>query len=136
LPVVLVGGPADRSIASEVLAGASTPIVSLVGETSVEQLAAVLSRANLVLSSDSGPLHLAVALDRPVVGVYGPTDPRIHGPYVPHAPATVLRRDLVCSPCYSMAAAAECPLGDPICMRLVSVAGMVRAALAALDAAA
>ncbi len=126
--IVLVGAAGDRKIADEVITGSATPIRSLVGETSLAELAAVLQRADLVASGDSGPLHLAVALGRPVLAVYGPTDPEVYGPYRPTAPVQLHRRDLPCSPCYSLKTIAECPLGDPICMRLVSVEAMVASA--------
>ncbi|MGI8828015.1 MAG: lipopolysaccharide heptosyltransferase II [Chloroflexota bacterium] len=127
--VVLVGGAFDRPIAQQILAAAKTRIVSLVGDTTIGELCGLLQRANLVASSDSGPLHIAAALNRPVLGVYGPTDPAVYGPMSGHMASTVLRRDLPCSPCYTAAASAECPLGDPICMRLVPPKQMVDAAL-------
>jgi ADP-heptose:LPS heptosyltransferase len=130
--VVLAGAASDVGIAREVLARAED-VVSLVGRTSVEELVALLAEANLVATGDSGPLHLAVALGVPLLAVYGPTDPAVHGPYNPVGPVVVHRRDLACSPCYTMAAVAECPLGDPICMRLVSVREMVASAVRLLE---
>lgn len=132
----LIGSAADAPLAEAVRRGAGVPMVSLAGKTDIETLIGVIARADLVVSGDSGPLHLAAAAARPVLAVYGPTDPRIHGPYRPVAPVQLLRSDIVCSPCYSMAATAECPLGDPICMRLVTVGPMVRAALDLLQPAA
>lgn len=132
--VVLVGAASDQLIADEVLAASGGAAVSVVGETSVEELLGVIARADLVATGDSGPLHLAVALERPLVAAYGPTDPAIHGPYMPRAPVRLHRQDLACSPCYSMARSAECPLGDPICMRLVTVSQMTESALELLRA--
>jgi lipopolysaccharide heptosyltransferase II len=131
--VVLVGAGSDEAIARRVRESAESPLISLVGCTSVEELVAVLARADLVATGDSGPLHIAVALGRPLVAVYGPTDPRIHGPFNPKGPVALHRKDLACSPCYTMANAAECPLGDPICMRLVSVDEMVGSAIRLLE---
>lgn len=125
--VVLTGSAGDALIAEEVQRLADLPIVSLAGATSVPQLVALLQRATVVASGDSGPLHLALAQGRPVAAVYGPTDPVIYGPYHPSGPVKLLRADLPCSPCYTLATTAECPLGDPICMRLVSVDQMVGA---------
>lgn len=126
--IVLVGARSDEPIAREVMAAAERPIISLVGRTDIEELIALIARADLVATGDSGPLHLAVALGRPLVSVYGPTDPYIHGPFNPAAPVAIHRKDLACSPCYSMAATAECPLGHTMCMRLVPVADMVESA--------
>ena len=117
--VVLTGGAADREIASEVVERSGGAAISLAGQTSLDELAELLRRADVVAGGDSGPLHLAAALNRPVVGIFGPTDPAVHGPALPAAPVRIYRKDLPCSPCYSLAATAECPLGDPICMRLV-----------------
>jgi lipopolysaccharide heptosyltransferase II len=130
--IVLAGAKSDEGIAREVQAASGSHIASVVGDTTIEELIALLSRADLVATSDSGPLHLAVALGRPIVAPYGPTDPYVHGPYNPVHAAIVHRKDLACSPCYSMTSSAECPLGDPICMRLVSVRQMVESALAIL----
>jgi lipopolysaccharide heptosyltransferase II len=132
--VVLAGAASDEPLATEVRARSAAPILSLVGMTSITELIALIARADLVASGDSGPLHLAIALGRPLVAAYGPTDPRVHGPYHPRAPVRVHRADIPCSPCYSMAATAECPLGDPICMRLVSVDQMVKSAVELLRA--
>lgn len=133
--VALIGAASDERIAQEVQCAAAAPppqgrrlLVSLVGRTDIEELIALIARADLVATGDSGPLHLAVALRRPVVAVYGPTDPAVYGPYRPLAAVQVHRRDLPCSPCYTMATSAECPLGDPICMRLVRPAEMVESA--------
>jgi lipopolysaccharide heptosyltransferase II len=127
--VVLAGAASDEPLAREVQEHATEPVLSLVGMTTVVELLALLDRADLVASGDSGPLHLAIALGRPLVAAYGPTDPRVHGPYHPDSPVRIHRADIPCSPCYSMAASAECPLGDPICMRLVTVDQMVESAL-------
>jgi lipopolysaccharide heptosyltransferase II len=127
--VVLAGVASDEPLATEVLNRSATPVLSLVGMTSFTELVGLIARADLVASGDSGPLHLAIALGRPLVAAYGPTDPRVHGPYHPQAPVRIHRADIPCSPCYSMAATAECPLGDPICMRLVTVDQMLESAL-------
>lgn len=127
--IVLAGAVADRPIARQVVAAGPPGIIDLVGETDLETLLVLLARADLVASGDSGPLHLAAALGRPLLAVYGPTDPRVHGPFAPRAGLELLRRDLPCSPCYSLAAMAECPLGDPICMRSITVPQMVAGAL-------
>ena len=127
--LLLAGAASDEPLAHEVRDQSKARVCSLVGKTSVSELVALIDRADLVATGDSGPLHLAVALGRPLVAAYGPTDPRVHGPFHPAGPVRVHRADIPCSPCYSMAATAECPLGDPICMRLVTVDQMVASAL-------
>jgi ADP-heptose:LPS heptosyltransferase len=75
---------------------------------------------------------MAVALGRPTVSLYGPTDPAIYGP-TPQAGqlAIVLRRGMACSPCYNLLATAECPHGQPACMIDITV-GQVFAAASGL----
>jgi ADP-heptose:LPS heptosyltransferase len=109
------------------------PLV-LTGETGVDELLAVLSRCDLVISGDSGPLHMAVALGRPTISIYGPTDPAIYGPAPrPGQEAVVIRRGLHCSPCYTLHATAECPHGQPSCMIDVTVGEVLSAALRVLE---
>jgi lipopolysaccharide heptosyltransferase II len=78
--VVVVGSEADRSLGDLILDGLRGPAANLAGRTSVGQLAAVLSRCEGLVGIDSGPLHAAAAMGRPVVGLYGPTDPAETGP--------------------------------------------------------
>lgn len=117
---LIIGTESEASIVREIemYSGA----VSIAGKTSPQALIALLERADVIVSGDSGPLHLATALGTPAVAIYGPTDPAVNGPIAwNEQPVTLLRRDLACSPCYSVRTRAECPLGDPICMRLVTV---------------
>jgi ADP-heptose:LPS heptosyltransferase len=82
-------------------------------------LLALLERADALISGDSGPVHLAVAVECPVVAIHGPTDPGESGPFRA-ARAAVVRHVLPCSPCYTLDAVADCPLGHTLCQRLVS----------------
>ena len=95
--------------------GCAVRPVIVAGQTTVTQLGALLRRADLVLSSDSGPAHMAAALGTPQVTIFGPTDPVVYAPF--SAKAVVLRRDLPCSPCYDASATAECRFGHMNCMR-------------------
>jgi heptosyltransferase I len=97
LGVVLIGSERERPICDQV-AAAAPGAVNLSGETTLSELAALIRRATICLTNDSGPMHLAVALGRPVVSVFGPTDPIWIGPY--HRDNAVVRTDLPCSPCY------------------------------------
>jgi len=84
LRVVLIHGPGEKSIAEEVCRAASPARPEIVS-TTIEELMGLLAHARCLLAADSGPLHLAVALGTPVVGLYGPTDPARNGPFVPGA---------------------------------------------------
>jgi heptosyltransferase I len=105
LSVVLIGSARERPICEEV-AAAAPGVVNLGGETTLSELAALIRRATICLTNDSGPMHLAVALGRPVVSVFGPTDPIWIGPY--RRDGAVLKADVACSPCY-LRRLRECP---------------------------
>jgi len=121
-PTVLLGGPDERGEADAIIAATRAPLVDLVGRTSLRELTAVLARAALVVCMDSGPMHIAAALTRPLVALFGPTNPGRTGPY--SDTAHVVRLALPCSPCY----ARRCPLGHQDCLRTLDVQ-RVRAAV-------
>jgi ADP-heptose:LPS heptosyltransferase len=75
---------------------------------SIKQLIELIRRADLFIGGDTGPLHIASILGIPTVGIYGPKDPVIYGPY--NGKAVVVRKELWCSPCKKR----TCP--DPECM--------------------
>ncbi len=132
--VILTGSESERCISDTIVARMEHRPVVLTGETTVDELLAVLARCDLVISGDSGPLHLAVALGRPTVSIYGPTDPALYGPAPrPGQPAMVIRKGLKCSPCYTLRAIAECPHGQPSCMIDLTVNQVVLAALEVLE---
>ena len=95
---VLLGGGDEVAACATIAAACRSQPASLAGRTSLRLLSAIIERAASVLCHDSGPLHLAAALDRPLVCLTGPTNPARTGPY--RRKDTVLRLDLPCSPCY------------------------------------
>ena len=115
-PCVLLGSPADRARADAVCAACSAPVVDLVGRTSLRELTALIEAAARVVCQDSGPMHIAAALGKPTVAVFGPTNPRRTGPY--SSAAVVVRQELPCMPCYRR----TCPLGHHDCMKRLDVA--------------
>ncbi|MCS7001589.1 MAG: lipopolysaccharide heptosyltransferase II [Dehalococcoidia bacterium] len=125
--VALVGAADEQAIAESIVAQTTAQPLRLTGATSLPMLLGVLSVASVVVSGDSGPLHFAGALGRPVVGVYGPSDPLISGPLRRGAP--VVRLSIPCSPCYDGTYRAECPLRHHRCMRELSSAQVVAATL-------
>jgi heptosyltransferase-1 len=91
---VLAGGPDAVPLA------ASLPgVINLAGKTNLRQLVALLERASLVIANDTGPMHIASALGRPLVTMFGPTSPVRTGPY--QRMDSVVRLDIPCSPCFS-----------------------------------
>ena len=95
--VVLAGSPGERSRCRAV-AALAPGVLDLCGQTALSELAALIRRADLCVTNDSGSMHLTVALDRPVVCVFGPTDEVWIGPY--RRPEAVVRAELDCAPCY------------------------------------
>lgn len=113
--VVLTGAPGELPLANAVELGAREHVLNLVGKTNLPELVALLAASDLLITGDSGPMHIACAVKTPVVALHGPTDPALSGPTAPDA--IVLRRDLWCSPCYDASATAECRFGNPVCMK-------------------
>lgn len=112
LGIVLVGTPRDKDrcrIVVDLCPGA----VDFSGQTSVGELAALIKQARVAVTNDSGSMHLAVALETPVVSVFGPTNPVHIGPY--GRPEAVVRLDLPCSPC-NYRRLSQCPHGHK-CMQ-------------------
>ncbi len=130
--IVLLGSAGERPLVERIVAAMRHPALRLDGATRTPgELAAVLARCHVVAAGDTGPLHLAVALGRPVVAIHGPTDPQLTGP-VPGARAHVLRTTIPCSPCYNLRVPADCPLGHTLCMRLLPAEQVVAAIKAVL----
>lgn len=95
---VLTGTAEDMDMAKEVVKlSGSKPIVA-VGKTGVMQLAALIGRLKVYITTDSAPLHIAAGMKVPVIALFGPTDPARHMPKAENA--AVLRSDTKCSPCY------------------------------------
>ncbi len=116
--VVLTGAKNEALLAEAIQRQCRSRLINLVGKTSLPELVALLAASDLVISGDSGPMHIASAVDTPLIALHGPTDPALSGPTSPFA--VVLRRDLWCSPCYNASATAECPFGNPVCMKGLS----------------
>jgi len=107
---VLLGAGADTEAAEQVLAHCSAPVLNLVGKTGLRELVALLHLAQAVVCHDSGPMHLAAALNRPTVAIFGPTDPARTGPYSPRA--RIVSAPLDCAPCRRR----KCPLKHGRCL--------------------
>ncbi len=121
--VVLTGSKRER-LACEAVAAAAPGASNLAAETRLDELAALIRRSRLCITNDSGPMHLAAALGRPVVAVFGPTDDVWIGPY--RQPRSVLRADVDCAPCY-LRVLSRCPHGHA-CMENVSAAAVIERA--------
>jgi heptosyltransferase II len=128
----ILGGPADRPladwIAAEIVrAGAAPPdaVCSLAGQTSLRELCAALRACRLLLTNDTGPMHLAAAVGTPVVALFGSTSSELTGPGLPGDPRHKLLQSAVpCAPCFLR----QCPV-DFRCMNGFSVESVVQAVL-------
>ncbi len=120
--VAIVGGVAERPLGEAIAEQLRAPSRVLCGETTLGDLVGVLSSLRLLLTNDSGPMHLAAALGTPLVAVFGSTDWTETAPVSPRA--RVVREDVECAPCLLR----ECPI-DHRCMTRVGVDRVASAAL-------
>jgi len=125
--IALLGGPAERPLAEVIAAELTAPPLILCGRTTLGELAGVLRRLRLLITNDSGPMHLAAALGVPVLALFGPTDWRETAPRGPHR---LLREPVECAPCKLRA----CPI-DHRCMSRLGVERVARECLELLEAA-
>jgi ADP-heptose:LPS heptosyltransferase len=95
LPCVVTGGREDVPMAQSIGRCAGGKVIDLAGRTTLPELASVIDAATAVVTCDTGPMHLAVALGKKVVALFGPSDPRRTGPYR----GRVVRSRLPCAPC-------------------------------------
>ena len=124
--IILLWGPGElddaRKIA-EMMQGEST----VAPATDLKTLAALLARLNLLVSNDSGPMHLATAVATPVVGIYGPTQPKLQGPWG-EKHRVVYKNDLECLGCNGV----TCKINTHDCMQNLSVDDVLRVTLSQL----
>jgi len=116
LRFAVLGAASDRALAEAVCAGRPDRCVNLAGKISLPEMVEWIRRCRVLVSNDTGPMHVAAALGTPVVALFGPTDPRRTGPYdqVDH----VLQHPLACVPCLK----SRCSHAPPLeCLRLISV---------------
>lgn len=108
LGVVFTGGLQDRNSVDEIISRMSSSAVNFSGRLNLLELTSLFKRCALVITTDTGPMHLAAAVGTPVVALFGPTDPERTGPYGPGH--VVVRTGISCSPCFKKKCA------DPRCM--------------------
>jgi heptosyltransferase I len=118
--VALMGSRRERVVCEEV-ARLAPGAIDIAGETTLSELAALIRRSAISVTNDSGPMHFAVALDRPVVSIFGPTDPIWIGPY--GRDGAVLQAGVPCSPCL-LRQLSRCHFGH-VCMENVSAQAVI-----------
>ncbi len=134
---IIFGGKADTDLAADITAQiqsaagrapiAPALVLNLAGQTSLRELCAALKACRVLLTNDTGPMHLAAAVGTPVVALFGSTSPELTGPGLPSdARHQLLKSDVPCAPCFLR----ECPI-DFRCMHGLSVDQVVAAVLRA-----
>lgn len=120
--VLILGSNADISTADEIVSlcrDKSDNLISLAGQTQLEEAIDLLGTADYVVSNDSGLMHIAAALQVPLIVVYGPTSPAFTPPLASNA--DIIHIDIDCSPCFKR----TCPLGHHNCMKQLSVESVI-----------
>jgi ADP-heptose:LPS heptosyltransferase len=103
----ILGGEADRLLGDIIFEAAPAHCLNLCGEVALPEMVEWIRRSRLMITNDTGPMHAAAALGKPVVALFGPTEPRRTGPY--GQLENVLRLDLPCSPCLKSGCTYEKP---------------------------
>lgn len=131
--IVLSGSAADRALVDTVKAAVPPQrVIDVAGRVDLLTLAGLVERLDLLITGDTGPMHLAVSVGTPVVAVFGPSDPARYAPRGPFD--RVVRVDLPCSPCNRIRRPpARCVGHTPDCLASVNVEDVFSAALSVLD---
>lgn len=111
--IILVGDKDDISIGDDIEHRVNCSITNLIGRTTLTELVAILSRCSLLITNDSGPMHIADYMGKPIVAIFGPTDPKRTGPI--GKDKKILKAKIHCSPCFKR----YCR--DPVCMGEITV---------------
>lgn len=125
--IAVLGGAADRPLGAGIAAVGGSRVLDLTGRLTLPEMVEWIRRCAVLVTNDTGPMHVAAALGRPVVGIFGPTDPRRTGPY--GQTDQILRVPMPCAPCLKP----SCHLEDPIaCLTRIPVQSVVEAVTARL----
>ncbi|MEY2549059.1 MAG: heptosyltransferase [Verrucomicrobiota bacterium] len=123
---ILFGTAADQERGAAIASALGERCVNRIGQTTLDELASELGQCALLLTNDTGTMHLATLVGVPVVAVFGSTEPRLTGPL--GTGHEIIRRQVECSPCFLR----ECPI-DFRCMKAVNVEEVAAAVSAQLD---
>lgn len=129
LDVYAFGSPKDKNIGEEIAAFSNHAAKNLCGQTSLEEVIDLLSLAKVAITNDSGLMHIAAAVNRPLVAIYGAITPEYTPPLSNKAEIQYLNLD--CSPCWKK----ECPFGHYNCLRNMEVSSVYESASRLLNSA-
>ncbi len=120
--IIIFGGPAELDTANAVQASIRGGAVNLAGRTDLRGLMALIKTCSLFITNDTGPMHIASALDVPTLAIFGSTDPVATGPL--NKKSAVVREPVTCSPCFKR----TCPHKHYNCLERVSAAKVLKTA--------
>lgn len=124
--IVILGAPNEIEIANEIESNLKslgvTTYINLAGKTNVKELCAYIGGCSLMLTNDSGPMHIAAAYQTPTIAIIGPTEYKQTYPWM-NEKGKIVRHDLECSPCIKR----ECPLGHHECMKSITASEVIEA---------
>jgi ADP-heptose:LPS heptosyltransferase len=123
---MLTGTEDDIEDAKEVLRRTDAKPIVAVGKTDILELAALIGRCTVYITSDSAPMHVAASMGVPLVALFGATDPQRHAPKVAYC--RIMKSDVKCSPCYKP----TCPRGNQ-CMKKIAVEDVLGAVSEFID---
>jgi len=118
--IILIGGPGDVKYVSYFKSKLknSNRVVDLSGKTDIKMLSAVFSKSSILITNDSGPLHLAYVMGLPTISLFGPETPYLYGP-IENDKHRVFYSDLYCSPCLNIYNSKVSHCEDNLCMKLI-----------------
>jgi heptosyltransferase-2 len=119
--ILLTGGPQEVEYVKGVASLMKTQPLMQVGKTTVKQLAAIMERCHLFISNDTGPMHMAVAMQTPTIGIFGPGEWQMYGTYPPETNFIMLRKPIDCWPCQNLKCTTRA------CFKLISVEDVLEA---------
>lgn len=125
--VVLLGAAAEKTIAETIVKTMKNKAVDLTGKTTLEELIAIISKIDLLITNDGGPLHIAAALGGKTVSIFGPVSEAVYGPYPPSDKHIVIKKNINCRPCYQKFKFSPCQRGKE-CIVSIAIEEVLTAA--------
>ena len=125
--IVLLGGPGEEGIAREIQSRMKRQAINLAGRLTLDDLVYQISRFDLLVTNDSGPMHIATAVKTPVVAIFGPEDTELFGPYTSSDRYRIVQKDVECRPCGKR----HCSW--PICLETITPEEVIESCLEMLE---
>lgn len=120
--ILFFGKISQKDLIGKICTNLPYRVINLAGQTNLRELMALIKICSVVLTNDSGPMHIADSLKTPLLALFGPTDPVISSPYRQNR--SIIQKEIVCAPCFQR----ECPT-DSSCMTQITVEEVVDALL-------